>query len=107
MSERTREWANRIGLGAIHAGALAAFVPALFHWSGPVVAAALLWITGGLGITLCYHRTLTHRGLRLRKPLEYVLAVFGALAIPQCRATKSCAGLRRICTRAAFTARCR
>ena len=81
MSERTREWANRIGLGAIHACALAAFVPALFHWSGPVVAAALLWITGGLGITLCYHRTLTHRGLRLRKPLEYVLAIFGALAL--------------------------
>lgn len=81
MSERTREWTNRLGLSAIHLGALAAFVPGLFHWSGPVVAAALLWITGGLGITLCYHRTLTHRGLRLRKPLEYILAVFGSLAL--------------------------
>jgi stearoyl-CoA desaturase (delta-9 desaturase) len=81
MSEHTREWTNRVGLSVIHLGALAAFVPGLFHWSGPVVAAALLWITGGLGVTLCYHRTLTHRGLRLRKPLEYVLALFGALAL--------------------------
>lgn len=81
MTDRTRGWINRLGLSAIHIGALAAFVPGLFHWSGPVVAAVLLWITGGLGITLCYHRTLTHRGLRLRKPVEYALAIFGTLAL--------------------------
>lgn len=81
MNDRTRGRINRLGLSAIHLGALAAFVPGLFHWSGPVVAAGLLYVTGGLGITLCYHRTLTHRGLRLRKPLEYVLAIFGTLAL--------------------------
>ena len=37
--------------------------------------------TGALGITLCYHRVLTHRSLRLRKPLEYLFAVFGTLAL--------------------------
>jgi len=81
VTDRTREWINRLGLSAIHIGALAAFVPGLFHWSGPVVALVVLWITGGLGITLCYHRTLTHRGLRLRKPVEYALAIFGTLAL--------------------------
>ncbi len=53
----------------------------MFHWSGLVVAALVLYATGGLGITLCFHRTLTHRGLRLRKPLEYALAILGTLAL--------------------------
>jgi fatty-acid desaturase len=72
---------NRLGLIGIHIGALAAFLPATFHWSGPVVAAAMLYLTGALGVTLCYHRTLTHRGLRMRKPLEYAMALLGALAL--------------------------
>ena len=81
MNDRTRARLNRVGLSAIHVGALAAFVPVTFHWSALVVAAVLMYITGGLGITLCYHRALTHRGLRLRKPLEYLLAIFGVLAL--------------------------
>lgn len=81
MNDRIRARINRVGLSAIHIGALAAFVPATFHWSALVVAAVLMYVTGGLGITLCYHRALTHRGLRLRKPLEYILAIFGTLAL--------------------------
>ncbi len=81
LNERFRVLGNRLGLVGIHAGALAAFIPATFHWSGPVVAAAVLYLTGALGVTLCYHRTLTHRGLRMRKPLEYALAILGALAL--------------------------
>jgi stearoyl-CoA desaturase (delta-9 desaturase) len=74
-------WTNRAGLWGIHIGALAAFLPGSFHWSGPVVAAVLLYLTSGLGIALCYHRTLTHRGLRMRKPLEYAFAILGSLAL--------------------------
>ena len=81
MIERFRARINRVGLAGIHLGALAALLPGSFHWSGPVVAAVLLYLTGALGITLCYHRSLTHRGLRMRKPLEYALAVLGALAL--------------------------
>lgn len=81
MSGRLRAWTNRVGLLGIHLGALAALLPVTFHWSGPIVAAALLYATGGLGVTLCYHRTLTHRGLRMRKPLEYALAILGTLAL--------------------------
>ena len=65
----------------IHAGALTACLPGTFRWSGVIVAAVLLHLTGGLGVTLCYHRALTHRGLRIRKPLEYALAVLGTLAL--------------------------
>jgi fatty-acid desaturase len=81
MSGRLRAWTNRVGLWGIHVGALTAFLPGTFHWSGPIVAAVLLYLTGGLGVTLGYHRALTHRGLRMRKPLEYAVAILGTLAL--------------------------
>jgi fatty-acid desaturase len=76
-----RRWSNGIGLGLIHLGALAAFLPGMTHWTSVVVAFVALWVTGGLGVTLCYHRVLTHRSLRLRKPVEYALAALGTLAL--------------------------
>jgi fatty-acid desaturase len=81
MSARLRVWTNRFGLVGIHLGALTAFLPGTFHWSGPIVAAVLLYLTGGLGVALCYHRSLTHRGLRMRKSVEYVFAILGTLAL--------------------------
>ena len=81
MSARLRLRLNRVGLLGIHMGALLAFLPSLFHWSGPIVAGVLLYLTGALGTTLCYHRSLTHRALRMRKPLEYALAILGSLAL--------------------------
>jgi sn-1 stearoyl-lipid 9-desaturase len=65
---------------AIHVGALLAFIPALFSWSGLAVAGIITYLTGGFGITLCYHRMLTHRALRMVRPLEYASAILGALA---------------------------
>ena len=38
-------------------------------------------MTGGLGINLCYHRVLTHRSVRLLKPVEYILATIGTLSL--------------------------
>ncbi len=81
MSSRAQRRLNGLGLGIIHVAALAAFIPGTFEWTAVAAAAVVLYITGGLGIALCFHRTLTHRGLRLRKPLEYVLSVFGTLAL--------------------------
>ncbi|HEY8313125.1 MAG TPA: fatty acid desaturase [Candidatus Baltobacteraceae bacterium] len=80
MKTAKPNWINGIGLVAIHIVALAALWPAFFHWSSVAIAGGIYLITGGLGITLCYHRTLTHRSIRLRKPLEYAMAVFGTLA---------------------------
>ena len=65
----------------IHAGALAAFWPGFFHWSSLAVLGILMYVTGGIGIALGYHRTLTHRSMRLWKPLEYLAATCGALAL--------------------------
>jgi fatty-acid desaturase len=76
-----RRWTNGVGIGLIHIAALAAFIPGMTHWSSVAVAFVLLWVTGGLGINLCYHRVLTHRSVRLLKPVEYILATIGTLSL--------------------------
>ncbi|MFA6243320.1 MAG: fatty acid desaturase [Candidatus Hydrogenedentales bacterium] len=68
-----------IVVGLIHATALAA--PFTFSWTGFILCVILFWVTGGLGITLCYHRLLTHRSYRTYKPIEYVLTMCGCLAL--------------------------
>jgi sn-1 stearoyl-lipid 9-desaturase len=73
-------WVTGIALLAIHLGALLALLPHFFSWSAIAVAIVITQITGGLGITLNYHRTLTHRALRMVRPLEYATAICGALA---------------------------
>ncbi|HEV3092587.1 MAG TPA: fatty acid desaturase [Candidatus Cybelea sp.] len=69
------------GLIGIHVGALAAFWPGFFQWSALAAAAVVSYATVALGISLCFHRLLTHRSLRLRKPFEYAFAIFGTLAL--------------------------
>ncbi len=69
------------GLLGIHIGALAVFLPGVFQWSALTAAAIIFYATVALGISLCFHRTLTHRSLRLFKPFEYLLAIFGTLAL--------------------------
>ena len=38
-------------------------------------------LTSAIGVSLCFHRALTHRGLRLARPLEYIGALLGTLAL--------------------------
>lgn len=68
------------GIGFIHIAALAALWPGFFTWSAVLVMAVLSVATSAIGVSLCFHRSLTHRGLRLVKPLEYLTAFFGTLA---------------------------
>lgn len=65
----------------IHLGALGIFVPALFSWRAVIIAFVLWYTTGVLGITLGFHRILTHRSLRLPRLFEYALALLGTLAL--------------------------
>ena len=64
--------------GLMHVGALAAFF--FFTWKAFWVFFILQWLTGGLGICLCFHRLLTHRSFQAPKPLEYFLTFLGCLA---------------------------
>jgi stearoyl-CoA desaturase (delta-9 desaturase) len=70
-----------LGILGIHVGALAAFWPGFFSWSALAATAVVSYVTIALGISLCFHRVLTHRSLRLRKPFEYLFAIFGTLAL--------------------------
>src|SRR4051794_16502189 len=63
---------NWVTIGALvvfHAGTLAALF--VFTWPALWTALALLWISGGWGIGMGYHRLLTHRGYQTPRWLEY------------------------------------
>ncbi|MFM2304837.1 MAG: hypothetical protein RLZZ135_2249 [Cyanobacteriota bacterium] len=74
-------WTMIIALVIFHIGAVCAFLPGLFSWQGVGIALLLHWITGGLGITLGWHRLLSHRSFQTPKWLEYFLAFCGTLAL--------------------------
>lgn len=74
------DWGNILFMVSIHVAALLAFLPAFFSWKAVGLALFLHWVTGGLGITLGFHRLLTHRSFQTPKWLEYFLALCGTLA---------------------------
>ncbi len=70
-----------IWMALLHGGALLAFYPGFFSWSGLALCVFLHWVTGGVGITLTYHRLLTHRSFAVRpRWFEYVLTAIGCSA---------------------------
>ena len=54
-----------------------AFMPWLFSWSGLALLVLGNYLYSGLGISLCFHRTLAHRALKLPKWLERLFAILG------------------------------
>ena len=66
-------------IGAMHAGCLLA--PFTFTWSAFNCFLVMYFITGCLGITLSYHRQLSHKSFTTPKWLEYALAYCGAMAV--------------------------
>ena len=72
------KWPTISAIALLHIGALLA--PFTFTWSAFAVFLALQFITGLLGITLCYHRLLAHRSFQVPKGVEYFLAFCGSLA---------------------------
>ncbi|MBD5606648.1 MAG: fatty acid desaturase [Candidatus Eremiobacteraeota bacterium] len=77
---KKRDYPVGIALLLIHIGALGVFLPMFFSWSAVAVAVVFYILTGG-GITLAYHRLLTHRSLVVPKPVEYALTIVGVLAL--------------------------
>ena len=63
----------------VHVMLLAA--PFTFSWAAAGAALFLYFVTGCLGITLGYHRLLTHRSLKAPRWVERALATCGALAM--------------------------
>ena len=52
----------------------------LVDWSDLAVM-AIMYVLSGYGVTLGFHRLLTHRSFQTFKPVEYTLAVLGSMAV--------------------------
>jgi stearoyl-CoA desaturase (Delta-9 desaturase) len=80
---RAERTANLIGVVLPLIGLLAAIV---LLWNQAVDATDLAILAGmylicGFGVTIGFHRMLTHRGFATYKPLEYVWAILGSMAL--------------------------
>ncbi len=72
-------WPTTLALALIHLGAVAALF--MFDWRSAGVALFLYWMAIGLGISMGYHRLLTHRSYKVPLALEYFFAVCGTLTL--------------------------
>ena len=77
VDRRRIVWPDAITIGLYHLVAALALLPWLFSWTGVVLAALGLYVFGSLGINLCYHRLLTHRGLVCPSWVELIFAILG------------------------------
>ena len=75
-----RDWVTLLFMIAVHSIAALAFLPGNFSWAAIGVALLLHWFTGCLGITLGWHRLVSHRSFTVPKWLEYFFVFCGTLA---------------------------
>jgi fatty-acid desaturase len=72
-------WITLTTIILFHAGALAAFF--FFSWQRLAVMAILYVLAINVGIGMCYHRLLTHRGYHTPKWVEYVMSIFATMSL--------------------------
>jgi len=72
-------WLTLLVMVAFHLGALAALF--FFTWQRLAVMLVLYVVAINIGIGMCYHRLLTHRGYQVPKWLEYAMAVCATLSL--------------------------
>jgi stearoyl-CoA desaturase (delta-9 desaturase) len=80
---RTEKVAN---LGAVLIPFLATLAAIVLLWNRFVsvtdlLIAAVMYLATAVGITVGFHRLLTHRSFQTSKPLEYTFAVLGSMAV--------------------------
>src|ERR1700683_5712628 len=81
VNRRRIVWPYAIAVGLYHLVALLALLPWFFSWAGAALVILGFYVFGTLGINLCYHRLLTHRGFVLPKWLEHTFAVLGVCCL--------------------------
>jgi fatty-acid desaturase len=72
-------WSTTAVMVVLHAGALGALF--FFSWRYAAIALLLWLMTGGLGISMGYHRLHTHRSYRVPLWMEYFFAVCGTMTL--------------------------
>jgi stearoyl-CoA desaturase (delta-9 desaturase) len=75
-----------VNLGAVVVPFLATLAAIVLFWNSVVSATdlailAAMYLLTATGITVGYHRMLTHRSFRTHKPTEYVFAALGSMAV--------------------------
>ncbi len=75
-----RRWGTIGFMTTIHVLTIYALLPQFWSWEGLTVLVTLYWLTACLGVTLGYHRLLSHRSFQVPKWLERFFATCGALS---------------------------
>ncbi|HET7120082.1 MAG TPA: fatty acid desaturase [Solirubrobacterales bacterium] len=75
-----------VNLGAVVLPFAATLVAIVLLWNSLVSAtdlaiAAVMYLLTAIGITVGFHRLLTHRSFQTSKPLEYLFAILGSMAV--------------------------
>ncbi len=72
-------WVFFVVIAVFHLGAIAALFT--FRWSSLAVFLAM-WIVGqNVGVSVCYHRQLTHRGFTTPKWVEHLMVLCGTMTL--------------------------
>ncbi len=72
-------WLTVAFMAMFHVGAVAALF--FFSWQRLAVSAVLYVLAINVGIGMCYHRLLTHRGYQVPRWLEYAMSVCATLSL--------------------------
>ncbi len=72
-------WTTLWVIAAFHVGSLAAFF--FFTWQRLAVMGLMYALAINVGIGMCYHRLLTHRGYQVPKWLEYLMTMCATLSL--------------------------
>jgi stearoyl-CoA desaturase (delta-9 desaturase) len=75
-----------VNLGAVVVPFLATITAIVLLWNSWVTAAdliiaAVMYLLTAVGITVGFHRLLTHRSFQTSKPIEYTFAILGSMAV--------------------------
>jgi hypothetical protein len=68
-------WITATFMTLFHVGAIAALF--CFSWKNLAAFCVMYFFAINVGIGMCYHRLLTHRGYRVSKWLEYLITACG------------------------------
>jgi stearoyl-CoA desaturase (delta-9 desaturase) len=77
---------KRVNLAAVVVPFLATIAAVVLLWNSLVSTTdlailAVMYLLTGLGVTVGFHRLLTHRSFQSPKPVEYAFAVLGSMAV--------------------------
>jgi len=86
MSHSNMRWKNlnkpvAVSIGLLHLACFGLIFPSMWTWSGVGIFALFVFISAPIGVTLCYHRLLTHASFKTPTWFKYFLTLCGTLSL--------------------------